>query len=201
MKMRDPQQTFAFLRWGGKRKGAGRKPKGERAGVSHATRARLVARFPVHVTVRLKKGLPSLRRKSAYRVLQRAFAAGGERFGFRLIHFSVQSNHLHLLAEAEDRRALSRGMQGLSIRIARGLNRLWRRTGKVFVDRYHDHILGTPTEVRNALRYVLYNVQRHGIRFVESLDPFTSAGGWTIRLPLPRTWLLAWGWQRARAPA
>ena len=107
MKRRDPQQTFAFLRWGGKRKGAGRRPKGERAGVSHATRARLAARFPVHVTVRLKKGLPSLRRKSAHRVLGRAFAAGGERFGFRLIHYSIQSNHIHLLAEAEDRRALS----------------------------------------------------------------------------------------------
>ncbi len=89
MKRRDRQQTFAFLRWGGKRKGAGRKPKGERAGVSHGTRMRLAGRFPVHVTVRLKKGLPSLRRKSAYRVLERAFAAGGERFGFRLIHFSV----------------------------------------------------------------------------------------------------------------
>ncbi len=189
MRRRDPQQTFVFPRWGGKRKGAGRKPRGERAGVLHATRARLATRFPVHVTVRLKRGLPSLRRKSAYRVLERAFAAGGERFGFRLIHYSIQSNHIHLLAEAEDRRALSRGMQGLSIRIARGLNRLWRRTGKV------------PTEVRNALRYVLYNVQRHGIRFVESLDPFTSADGWTIRLPLPRTWLLARGWQRARAPA
>ena len=201
MKRRDPQQTFVFLRWGGKRKGAGRKPKEARAGVSHGTRKRLAARFPVHVTVRLKKGLPSLRRKSAYRVLGRAFAAGGERFGFRLIHFSVQSNHIHLLAEAEDRRALSRGMQGLSIRIARGLNRLWRRTGKVFVDRYHDHILGSPTEVRNALRYVLHNVQRHGIRFIEGLDPFTSAVGWTLRLPLPRTWLLTRGWQRARAPA
>ena len=201
MRRRDRQQTFAFPRWGGKRKGAGRRPNGERAGVAHGTRARLAARFPVHVTVRLKKGLPSLRRKSAYRVLERAFAAGGERFGFRLIHFSVQSNHMHLLAEAEDRRALSRGMQGLSIRIARGFNRLWRRTGKVFVDRYHDHILGTPTEVRNAIRYVLHNVQRHGIRFLGSLDPFTSAGGWTLRLPLPRTWLLARGWQRARAPA
>ena len=201
MRRRARQQTFAFLRWGGKRKGAGRKPKGERAGVSHGTRARLAARFPVPVTVRLNKGLPSLRRKNAYRVLERAFTAGGERFGFRLIHFSIQSNHLHLLAEAENRRALSRGMQGLSIRIARGLNRLWKRTGKVFANRYHDHILRTPTEVRNAIRYVLDNVQRHGIRFVGSLDPFSSAGGRTIRLLLPRTWLLGRGWRRARAPA
>ncbi len=143
--------------------------------------------------MRLNKGLPSLRRKNAYRVLTRAFAAGGERFGFRLIHFSIQSNHLHLLAEAENRRALARGMQGLSIRIARGLNRLWRRTAKVLADRYHDHILRTPTEVRNAIRYVLHNVQRHGIRFVGGFDPFTSAGGQTIRMPLSRSWLLTPG--------
>ena len=137
MKKRDPQQTFGFVRWGGKRKGAGRKPKGERAGVSHKTRTRFAARFPVHVTVRLRKGLPSLRRKRAWRVLRRCFAKGGERFGFRLIQYSVQSNHIHLIVETRNRRALSRGMAGLSIRIAKGLNRVWRRRGKVFADRFH----------------------------------------------------------------
>jgi len=201
MKKRDPQQTFAFVRWGGKRRGAGRKPTGERAGASHKTRTPLAARFPVHVTVRLKKGLPSLRRKRAWRVVRRAFAKGGERFGFRLIHYSVQSNHLHLIVEAKDRRALSKGMAALSIRIAKGLNKLWRRRGKVFADRFHDHVLRTPTEVRNALRYVLCNAWRHGIRYVDGLDPFTSADAGSAPLPGPRTWLLSRGWRRARSPA
>ena len=201
MKKRDPQQTFAFVRWGGKRKRAGRKPTGERAGVPHRARASFAARYPVHVTVRLKKGLPSLRRKGAWRVVRRAFAIGGERFGFRLIHYSVQSNHLHLIVEAKDRRALSKGMAGLSIRIAKGLNRLWRRRGKVFADRFHGHVLRTPTEVRNAVRYVLGNAWRHGIRYVDGLDPLTSADPGSVGLPQPHTWLLTCGWRRARSPA
>ena len=56
------------------------------------------------------------------------------------------------------------GMQGLAIRIARGLNRLWGRKGKVFADRYHDRVLRTPREVRNALAYVLNNARRHAVR-------------------------------------
>jgi len=155
----------------------------------------------VHATVRLRKGLPSSRRKKARRVLQRGFAIGGERFGFRLVHYSIQSNHLHLIVEARDRRALSKGMAGLSIRIAKGLNKLWRRKGKVFPDRFHDHVLRTPTEVRNAVRYVLGNAWRHGIRYVDGVDPFTSADSSSAALPVPHTWLLSRGWRRARSPA
>src|SRR5262245_61966555 len=124
---RAKQQRFGFVNWGGKRRGAGRKPRGEIAGVSHARRPELAARFPVHVTMKLRAGLPSLRRKEPYRELKRAFAAGAMRHGMRLVHYSVQSNHVHLLVEAEHERALARGMQGLCVRIARALNRLWRR--------------------------------------------------------------------------
>jgi len=91
--------------------------------------------------------------------LRRALVAGRERFGFRLVHFSVQRDHLHLLAEAAHRRALSRGVQGLSIRIARAINRRLQRRGKVFADRYHARALKTPRAVRWALRYVLLNVR------------------------------------------
>src|SRR5262245_48990497 len=84
------QASFGFVNWGGKRRGAGRKPKGEKALVSHAKRAELHARFPVHVTLRLETGLPSLRRKEAYQVLKRAFGAAAQRFGFRLVQYSVQ---------------------------------------------------------------------------------------------------------------
>ncbi len=138
------QELFEFKSWGGARKGAGRKRKGERAHVSHRTREKLASRFPLHVTTRLRAGLPSLRRVRERRVLERAFAAGSDRFGFRLTEYSIQSNHVHLLVEAKDRNALTRGMQGLSIRVAKALNKLWGRKGKVFADRYHDRILRTP---------------------------------------------------------
>jgi len=104
----------------------------------------------------------------------------------RLVHYSVQGNHLHLLVEAKGREALSRGMQGLTIRLARGLNRVMGRRGKVFADRYHARALRTPGEVRHALAYVLLNAEHHGIgwragRRGPALDPCTSGrsfDGW-----------------------
>lgn len=201
------QQEFGFVRVGGKRPGAGRKPNGDRAGVSHRTRSALTGKLPVHVTMRLRAGLPSLRRSITYRAILECFSRACDRFGFRLVEYSVQSNHFHLIAEACDARALTRGAQGLAIRVARALNRLWGRKGKVFADRYHARILGSPTEVKRALLYVLRNAQRHGVRGV-GLDPFSSAPaftGWrgvvaSIGLFVPtvsaRSWLLRKGWRR-----
>jgi REP element-mobilizing transposase RayT len=196
-----------FRTWGGPRPGSGRKPKGPRAGVPHGPRAPLAARYPVHVTARLLAGLPSLRRKEAYRAILRSFEAGAQRNGFRLTQYSVQSNHLHLIVEAPNREALSRGLQGLLIRVARAVNRAWQRSGSIFSDRYHDRILRTPKEVRNALAYVLNNAKRHGI-YEAGVDAFSSGlwfDGWreakpSMRVPsiLPkaRTWLLNIGWRR-----
>ncbi|MBI4881010.1 MAG: hypothetical protein HY812_15335 [Planctomycetes bacterium] len=136
---------------GGRRPGAGRKPKGERAGVSHRTRKKLAARFPVHVTVRLEQGLPGLCDEGTERVLKEAFAAGCDRFGFRLVHYSVQTNQLHMICEGKDSEVLAKGMQGLMIRLAKALNRLWGRHGRVFADRYDGRILKTPRDVKSAL--------------------------------------------------
>ena len=52
-------------------------------------------------------------------------------------------------------------MQGLAIRLARSLNRLAGRTGKVFSDRFHSLVLKTLREVANAIRYVLENFRHH----------------------------------------
>jgi len=207
------QGEFRYREWGGPRRGAGRKPKGETALVSHGRRAVLANRYPVHVTTRLQGGLPRLRRKAEYRVLREAFAKGCARFGFRLVHYSVQNNHLHLLVEAKDRRALSRGMQGLLIRIAKRLNKLWARKGSVFGDHYHDRILKSPKEVRHALCYVLHNAKHHGHRIAQGVDTFTSGrwfDGWKENpeivgledagcpVAAAGTWLLARGWRRGR---
>jgi REP element-mobilizing transposase RayT len=157
----------------------------------------------------VKQGLPSLRGLKEFAALRGAMVAGCKRQGFRLVHFSVQSNHLHLLVEGDCRPTLSRGLQGLAVRMARALNRLWRRFGSVFADRYHDRILRSPTEVWNALRYVLCNARKHGAWTSRSHpDPMSSAAwfeGWSEALPEPagsaptpraRTWLLNDGWRR-----
>jgi REP element-mobilizing transposase RayT len=201
---------------GGRRAGAGRKPKGDRAGVSHGTRGALAARFPVHVTVKLREHLPPLRRRDAYAALRAAFAAGCDRNGFRLIHYAVLEDHLHFVVEATGRSTLSRGVQGLLIRVARTLDRLWQRVGRVFADRYHDHILRSPREVRNALRYVLGNGKKHAaegraVTVPQAIDTYTSApwfdgfretfvvrGLEAVVRPVTdaHTWLLTIGWRR-----
>ena len=164
----------------------------------------------MHVTVRLRKGLPTLRNRRVYAALRAAFAAASHRFGFRLAHYSVQRDHLHLIAEAKDRPALAGGVQGLLIRVAKALNRLWGRKGSVFGDRYHDRVLRTPREVRSALAYVLNNARRHGLRLAQAMDFFASGAwfdGWkegfrTRSVPAARpvaagrTWLLNVGWRR-----
>jgi hypothetical protein len=116
-----------------------------------------------------------------------------------------------VIVEADDGRALSEGMQGLTVRLAKGLNRLMARRGRVFADRFHAHVLETPAEVRNALAYVLLNHRSHMARIgapaPSSLDRFSSAAtfdGWRDG-PAPaaptatsaaQTWLLRSGWRR-----
>ena len=172
-----------FKTWGGARPGAGRKPNGARAGVSHLTRPALAPRFPVHVTWRMDRGVWNLRSQRCFRVIERAMYAGATRFGFRLVHYAVMGNHVHFLVEAPDRRALGRALKGLGVRIARGLNRVMKRQGRVIGDRYHAHILRTPSEVKRARTYLLTNAKQHyGLRWA---DPFASQAP----VAAPRTWL------------
>lgn len=197
---------------GGRRPGAGRKP-GPRPIVPRVAREPLASRYPVHVTLRVLEQVPSLRQEPMCSTLLEALAAGSDRLGMRVVHYSVQGDHLHLIVEARDATSLQRGVQGLSIRIAKALNRIMDNKGKVFADRYHARILRTPREVRAALVYVLGNAHKHerakGQRLV-GVDPRSSGpwfDGWrngTVvgRAAGPRasvpagTWLLQTGWRR-----
>src|SRR5829696_9152174 len=216
------QLALVYRSWGGARKGAGRK-KGSRPPMPHRSREPLNPRHPVHVTVHMRRGVPSLRSQVTFGAIRRAFRGARDRFGMRLVHFNVQGNHVHLIVEAEGTRALSRGMAALGIRIARQLNRALGRQGGVFEERYHSTPLTCPRQVRNALRYVLLNgpVHRSRIRPARrggsgpvGLDPCSSGAvfdGWrpgvAIAAPEPwgpagelvvaaSRWLLSVGWRR-----
>src|SRR5262245_39415539 len=216
LKTRETQLGLPFRHWGGRRKGAGRKPKGERAGVSHLVRPSLAARFPVHVTLRLQDGMPTLRGGRMHAALRQCLAGANARAARtgrgRVVHYAILPNHLHLLMEARDRGSLSRAVQGLATRIARAVTRVAERRGRVFGDRYHARILKPPREVRLALAYVLGNARRHGLvrgrTRAGCVDPCSSAAafdGWCraiapARFAVPaaraRTWLLSVGWRR-----
>jgi REP element-mobilizing transposase RayT len=188
----------------------------------HVSREPFARPLPAHVTLRLCKELPSLRVKKLVRLLERTFAAGCERPNFRLVQYALLGNHAHLIVEARDRDALGRGMRALGIRVARAVNRVAGRTGRVLADRYHARHLATPREVRDALRYVLLNARRHAavagakLKGAVRLDPASSGrwfNGWKREklkevvgdsdtgderpaVARARTWLLTIGWRR-----
>ncbi|MBL8901069.1 MAG: transposase [Planctomycetes bacterium] len=213
MRRKFHQLEFEFRQHGGKRKGAGRKPKNTEPGMPHRQRAKKKRNEPLHVTVSLADGLPSLRRGGALKLVLAALCASSNRHGMRIVHYSIQRDHLHLLVEAEDRECVARGMNALLSPLARALNKLWGRRGKVFPERYHDEVISTPTQARNALRYVLQNGKKHGVVAQASIDLCSSApsfDGWIQRPSIASmptapvvatvapasTWLLATGWRR-----
>jgi len=179
MARRARQTELAFRTWGGRRNGAGRKRKDGRLGkgMPHTPRPALARRFPLHITWRMRRGVWNLRTRRCFSALGKALSAGGDKFGFRLVHYAVLRDHIHFLVEAQDERALSRGMKGLGVRVARALNRVMQRRGNVVAERYHARILRMPTEVRHARNY---------LRGLLGPDPFASA----TALIAPKTWLL-----------
>ena len=180
---------------GGPRPGSGR-PRGSR--VSHGTRPQFRAVTPVHVTLRVKGHVWNLRSKRAWRRLRQAFEKARGRFGGRLIEYSVQGTHLHLIVEADGSVALSRAMQGLAIRIAKALNAMMERAGRVFEDHYFSRLLRSPTELTRAIAYVLGNHQHHfggggadlyssaALSPAERVEILSFARGWLLNAGLRR---------------
>jgi len=187
---------------GGRRAGAGRKPQPGGRRMPHQARPPHAARHPVHVT--LRSAHRSLRSRYVFptvrdairdvnrgsfrerRLVRSRRVPGGPapsigavstsgRKDFRVVHFTVQQDHLHLLVEARDGRALSNGVRALAVTLARRLNQLVFRRGRVFADRWHGRALTTPRAVRHALVYVLGNFRKHAPLAPELLDVFSSA--------------------------
>lgn len=203
-------------RHGGWRRGAGRKRA--KNTISHSTRPDFAAAHPQIVTIRFHKDAPYIARDLLVRHIREVIAAS-HRPDFRIVEFNVLGNHLHLIAEAANKLALARGMQGFAVRLVRRINLVLGRSGPLLAHRYHARALKTPREVRYALRYVLLNRKHHAAekRFQRNwFDPWSSAAwfaGWArpfvldtywkrelVAAPKPTadatTWLLTTGWKR-----
>jgi putative transposase len=168
------------------------------------------------VTVKVVPVARSLRSPRARRAIEAIFVAEKQRQGFRLLHYAIRRDHIHLVCESDDTMALSRGMQRLGARIARRLNKLWERAGSLFSDRYHNRVIQTPRDLRNVLRYVLLNEHKDALLQAGELlgggfDPCSSAqwfDGWHPSEPRPppddreppvtaaKSWLARQGWRR-----
>jgi REP element-mobilizing transposase RayT len=162
--------------------------------------------------MRAREGLPPLREQVITREvmmrIREANASKKLRDEFRVVHFSVQDDHVHMIIEAADGLALSRGAQGLAIRLARRVNALLGIHGQFWGDRFHSRELASPRAVRNAIVYVLMNAKKHGHRLT-GIDALSSAPWFALgfapalepcaEAPPTResgTWLGSIGWRR-----
>lgn len=150
--------------WGGRRSGSGRKRKHSK-GVAHRTREKVTHRTPVHINFKFKT---YIRNKSCLKLLKRAIV-NARSHGLRIIHFSLQTNHIHLIIESDNNAILAKGMRSLTITFAKGLNK-----GKIQIERYHLHVLKTIRETKNAVHYVLFNKQKHEKGTYSKIDEYSS---------------------------
>jgi len=234
--LQQPQLELALPRGrGGARAGAGR-PRSGKEYVPHRKRPALSRHEPVLITIRLVRRLPRLRGRRPFEIIERALRATNEKGGLRLVQYSVQDDHLHLMAEARPEeapagsvprvadarrrgtRVVTSRMRGFGVRLARRLNKLFRRRGQLVAERYHARALKTPREVRNAYVYLFGNRRKHlaqrgrtfpggwidpfssGVFFVGWREPPDMMTTWAHHDPPPivgpRTWLARAGWLR-----
>ncbi len=182
--------------------------------ISHRKRPQLHKKEVLHLTLKLRRGLQSLRRGKTFEAITRSFHKYSLREGFRLVHFSVQHDHLHLIAEADSKAGLTQAMQRLMVSLARQLNFVWQKmsgkwTGRVFKERYHQHVIRNPKEVRAALLSVLRNALEHGEIHWGEQDRYSSAryfDGFSKAKPQAppdklivkaTAWLLTKGWRKS----
>ena len=221
--------------WGGRRAGAGRKPKANPGYVRHHRRAKHAKSRPVHITMRARRGLPSFRAQRILQMMTKILRNQTE-LGkvkrkytdvFRVLHFSIQDNHVHVMVEADDARALRSGVSGLVIAFARQLAKLFgRKKLKVWAERFHSREVGSPQDVVNTLNYIFQNYKKHGaVTYGHGIvDRFSSAkqfDGWEQKTLYPTlldetsfymqgpepwapaqpdTWLVSTGWKQYHPP-
>ena len=148
--------------------------------------------------MRMADGVYNLRGGRAQALVGRTVLRGAGKFGVSVVQVSVQGNHIHLLVEAPDQISLGRALKGMAVRLARGLNKLMGRAGRVVGDRYHAHLLQTPTEVRHAIHYIRHNFRKHEAQRgrvlpASFLDPCSSDGGLSSCVVRATVWLLGAG--------
>lgn len=218
MRFPTPKKVYKH---GGARPGAGRPRNPNRRDPLHATRPKVSRHEPQHTVLRVRKDVGRLRRGKVYRALRKTLSRMLGMLGFQVCHVSIQHNHLHLIVEAAGKDALRRGMQGFAISAAKAINKVMKRSGKVFEFRYHATAITSPRQARHALSYVLNNWRRHNederarAAHEAVIDPYSTARqfpGWKesqlavlppgfetfdpLEVARPRTWLLQVGWTK-----
>lgn len=148
------------------RKGGGRRPKHDK-GIRHIKRPEIKRLTSLHLTVKILKDKAGIKNKQTLALLKHAILKARKK-GLRIIHFTLEYDHVHLLVEANDNEVLGRGMMVFGVTMAKGINRLKSIKGTVYKHRYHFRKINSPRELKNVLHYIFNNGIKH--KTAKSLD-------------------------------
>ncbi|MBT3236341.1 MAG: hypothetical protein HN353_10355 [Bdellovibrionales bacterium] len=168
-----PQQLPLDLKTRGRPKKKGDIHKTSSGKIAHISRPSIDRNNPIHINIRVQEKLPNLRRKSSFKLFTKAVKRARLK-GLRVVHFSLQTNHLHLLVEADSNRQLSSGMRSLLITYSIWINRLLKRQGPLFRDRFNMEVITTPRRMKNLLNYIFKNSAKHRKHAFNQIDLYCS---------------------------
>ena len=138
-------------------KNAGR-PAIHDIGIRHCRRAEINRPRPLHLTIKLNKA--QIQNKTILKHLKYAISRGRLQ-GLRIIHFSLEHDHVHLYAESDSNVILTKSMKALGVSFAKRLNNFFKSRGQVYKTRFHLRILRSASEVKNVINYILKNGIKH----------------------------------------
>lgn len=141
-------------------KGAGRPAIHDR-GIRHIARDEIKKPIPLHLTIKIEKTKAGLKNKAMLKLLHHCIKKSRMK-GLRIVHYTLEFDHVHLLVEATNKETTSKGMQSFGIAFSKGINKLKCLKGRVFKTRYHFRKLNSPREIKNVLNYILGNSIKHG---------------------------------------
>ncbi|MEI8348179.1 MAG: transposase [Pseudomonadota bacterium] len=148
--------------------------RSDKTPVPHRLREEIPKKKPVHVVWHLNPHVPPCRRKNILLIFKKAVLKG-RLMGLKVIHFSLMNNHLHLLIETENKKALAKALQSFAISFTKRLKNFnGLKKTPIFKERYFCHILKSLREVKHAIHYILMNGKKAGLSRYD-IDPYSSA--------------------------
>ena len=150
-------------------KNAGR-PAIHDKGIRHRKREEIKRARPLHLTIKLNRA--QMQNKMILKHLKHSIKRGRLK-GLRIIHFSLQNDHVHLYAESESNLILTQGMKALGVSFAKRINKHFKTKGQVYKTRFHLRVLRSASEAKNVINYILKNGVKHN-RTKSFIDSYSS---------------------------
>lgn len=170
-------------------------------GIRHIAREIIKKSTSLHLTIKVRENKADIKNKQVLKILHYAIRRSRIK-GLRIIHYTLEYNHIHLLVEAADKQTVHQGMQSFGITFAKKINAIKRLKGTVYKHRYHLRKINSPRELKNVLYYIFNNGIHHK-RTSTVLDPYNTLpafkslkflyGHWSnkIEADIKKSWFLS----------